>query len=269
MDTGWSDDRELNSPLNIPSLVATAEEHHDQLTGLKTHYPLRNDYLSALSRFMSEWNAHMLSIGVAEHYPAEGPAEISITAAGLDQIDFELYRLPLDETHAWINQQLPPARDRSRLLVGSWSGEELGAKVVVEYYSGGPAVGAKIELTIIQHSINTLAENYRNQSQIEPIKLVVETDAAGVASFEWQAINTEHDEVFISLNADIIPRGGQPIQTATSWNLTKSGNILERDEPNAPQLVHPNQTLAFKGRVLTGATQPVPFLGTAELIQLS
>lgn len=538
MNTGWSDDRELNSPIDIPALVTTSKEHHEKLLGLEAHFPLRNAYLASLTRLISDWNSHVLAIGVAEHYSSGFSAEFSITTAGLDEISFELYRLPLPETQAWIDRQVPPPGDRARLLIGSWSvkhddapefgwhsdvhqfdpslepgfyilsvtgmrsgspkpsveirrftvgsaqaalvlhrnptnpheilvtdsdsgsplagvdlailihgedktswtartdadgraagfplpqsqprggslnilgeadgqpivargfhrgrpkdltadllldrplyrpgetvhwnivirdrgdavwqvpeyqdwtitftddegevlksfetvnldsfgtvsgelllpvetkpgylnfsimskkwgktdlqsvcavdnfippaltaditysgpnknlrpGEELETQVTVEYYSGGPAVGATVELTISQHTITTFEELYRNQRQIEPLKLSAETNAEGVASFVWRADKAENVGIKVAMSANILPQGGQPIQTTTSWDLTSSGLILEREDSGTPQLVRPNQSLKFEGRILNGAAQPVPFRGTAEVIQLS
>lgn len=157
-----------------------------------------------------------------------------------------------------VDNYVPPALTAAISYAGAASGlrsdYDIPIKVSAHYLSGGPAVGAKVTLNI--------SESPRSNRVLET--LVGTTDAAGEVELNWHSVATSR----INLHAEVLPRGGQPVSTESTWCLSSTGLFTSADEDDRPTIARPGEEVSFTGRIEDGTGTPRAFHGEARLVQL-
>lgn len=125
-------------------------------------------------------------------------------------------------------------------------GGEAVARVAVNYLSGGPAVACPVTLRVTPGN-----------------EMEATTDDRGLAVFRWRLPASGNGR--LTLEANILPVGGQPVQQVATWQIPPKGLLAEIEGQEQPGLVAPDDTVRLAGRVLNGAGTPVAAPAVAEL----
>lgn len=170
-----------------------------------------------------------------------------------------------------IDNYVPPALSTGISFAGASDGLRLGQDVPIRisarYLSGGPAVGAKVEVTV--QSDTTYLDQDRSDTD-STTTLHGTTDADGETTLTWSPPHFSADviQTQLEIQAQVLPAGGQPVTKETTWNLTPAGFVAEIDQDGSPLLAAPGEAVVFTGQIVDGTDAPIRFSGAAELVQL-
>ena len=180
-----------------------------------------------------------------------------------------------------VDNFVPPALTaKLELASGAGSlrpGREIVVRVAAAYLSGGPAVGARVELKLQASRFPwaNLSRASADEGQFDQwiAKAGAEqresaTDACGAAEFPLRLPERIPGTISLQFAATVVPDGGQAVQANASWQVFPAGRALEADDWTSPRLVRPADPVSFECRVRDGTGGPVAFTGVAQLLEL-
>ena len=175
------------------------------------------------------------------------------------------------------NFVLPALGAKVVLASGSDSlrpGGEMVARVSANYLSGGPTVGARVQLKLgIYREREDAAEPWQmaqfnewiEKSRAEIREAV--TDASGTTDFHLRFLEQIPGMLRLRLDATVLPEGGQAVHAEADWRVTNTGRLIEADVENSAKLVPPGCKTNFECVVRDGAGEPATFSGKAQMVE--
>ncbi len=170
-----------------------------------------------------------------------------------------------------VDNYVPPAISAKISFAGEPGGLRQGMdiplKIRARYLSGGPAVSAAVEVSVIVRT--TYRPNTPHGNRLEPVTLQGVTDKNGEAVLNWISPFFSNDalETDFSVIGHVLPPGGQPVTITANWQLTPSGYKATIDQDRAPLLAAPGETVTLTGEIRDGSDKPTSFHGWAELVR--
>ena len=186
--------------------------------------------------------------------------------------------------HNWLGFQVdnfvpPQVVGRVELASGAESlapGKELAFDVGADYLSGGPVVGAQVACTFAcGNSWET--DWQRAQSEKAPWREWAEqmrkriltgvTGAHGKARFTVQLPADLPESMGCTLEGKVMPKGMPEVEVRRSLGIARGGRYAFPTSDDGLRFCRVGESVAFSLTVNDGLQRPVPFAGTATLVE--
>lgn len=154
-------------------------------------------------------------------------------------------------------------------------GREITVRLRSQYFSGGPVVGAPVQLQFQSEPfyhpfLRGEEKNPELTAWIESIGKESQSATTGIdgtAEFRLLLPTFLPERLILRLEASLQPEGGQAVSTSARWQINHTGAQVALEGNPSPVPIRPGETHTFAARITDGRGEPFAFKGSAQLVE--